>query len=357
MDFDFEDIKRAFTDAKNKIGKVNIALIGKTGVGKSTLINAVFNENLAETGIGRPVTQNFREYSKEGAYFSLLDTKGFELESYSEILEQLKSIINDRKTQDPATHIHLAWFCVNSTSNRIEDAEIHFINELSTLIPVIVVLTQSINVNRPLYNRIVMDAPYIKQVVCVLAQDYEIEGVGVKKAYGLDTLTDVSFQVIPEAFQTAFAAAQKVNLDLKTKSARGIIHLASAAAAAACAAPVPFADAAMLAPIQVGMLAKISHIMGLESSEGFLTMLVSSAAGVVGATYAGRLIFTSIIKLIPGAGSAIGAVVGATTATAITEAMGNAYVASLRYLIENGLILSSENIADTFKKMLKKQKV
>ena len=107
-----DDIKKAFDDAKNKIGKVNIALIGKTGVGKSTLINAVFEENLAETGIGRPVTQNCKEYTKDDSSFNLLDTKGFELENYRSILDQLKGIIQSRKTQDPATHIHLAWFCI-----------------------------------------------------------------------------------------------------------------------------------------------------------------------------------------------------------------------------------------------------
>ena len=113
----------------------------------------------------------------------------------------------------------------------------------------------------------------------------------------------------------------------------------------------------MLAPIQVGMLAGISHVMGLDTSEAFISTLVSSAAGVVGATYAGRLIFTNILKLIPGVGSAAGAVVGAATAVAITEAMGNAYVSALRYLIENGISLTPEIIAETFKKLLKKQKV
>ena len=202
-----------------------------------------------------------------------------------------------------------------------------------------------------------MEAPNVKQVVRVLAQDYVIEGMGVKNAYGLDTLTDVSFQVIPEAFQAAFACAQKVDMEIKEKAARKIIHTSAAAAAAACAVPVPLADAAMLAPIQVGMLAGISQVMGLGSSEKFLATLVSSAVGVIGATYIGRLIFTNLIKLIPGAGSAVGAAVGASTALAITEAMGNAYVGALSYLIKNDIDLSPENIAETFKKMLKNQKV
>jgi len=45
---------------------VNILIAGRTGVGKSTLINAVFQGNFATTGQGRPVTQSTREIKKEG---------------------------------------------------------------------------------------------------------------------------------------------------------------------------------------------------------------------------------------------------------------------------------------------------
>ncbi len=45
---------------------LNVVVIGKTGVGKSTLINSVFGENVAEVGLGRPVTQSIRKLEKEG---------------------------------------------------------------------------------------------------------------------------------------------------------------------------------------------------------------------------------------------------------------------------------------------------
>ena len=64
-----------FNEVYNKVEKelmnmerVNILIIGKTGAGKSTLINGVFRDKIAETGIGKPVTQHLKKISKEGTY-------------------------------------------------------------------------------------------------------------------------------------------------------------------------------------------------------------------------------------------------------------------------------------------------
>ena len=56
----------AIADKIKNLKTLNIIVAGKTGVGKSTLINSVFREKLAETGMGKPVTDHMRKISKKG---------------------------------------------------------------------------------------------------------------------------------------------------------------------------------------------------------------------------------------------------------------------------------------------------
>ena len=57
-----------------------------------------------------------------------------------------------------------------------------------------------------------------------------------------------------------------------------------------------------------------------------LKSLAMGAIGVSGATVIGRTVATSLIKLIPGAGTIMGGTAAAGTAAALTLALGKAYI-------------------------------
>ena len=141
------DLYNKIKEENEKLTPVNIMLIGKTGVGKSTLINNIFREKLAETGIGKPVTKHLRKIIKEGVPITLYDSRGLELSE--EIQNIVRADINleldriNQKNSKDEERIHAVWYCINAVSNRIEDFEIKWIEELSERLPVIIVLTQS----------------------------------------------------------------------------------------------------------------------------------------------------------------------------------------------------------------------
>jgi predicted GTPase len=104
-----ELLKKALEEAMRERGHANVLIAGRTGVGKSTLINSVFQGNLATTGQGRPVTENTREITKEGIPLSIFDTRGLEMTDFAGTMKQLKSFLSDRHNdRDQKKHIHVA---------------------------------------------------------------------------------------------------------------------------------------------------------------------------------------------------------------------------------------------------------
>ena len=70
---------KAWKDKAEEIGRFNLAIFGNTGAGKSTLVNAIFGEEIAATGIGEPVTRSEHLYLHRSGTLGVLDTRGLEV--------------------------------------------------------------------------------------------------------------------------------------------------------------------------------------------------------------------------------------------------------------------------------------
>ena len=344
----FRDSFRAEYDKQNAaIGRFNLAIFGKTGVGKSTLINAIFGEEVARTGIGEPVTRGSHLYLDKIGHLGIVDTQGLEVgKDNKEILSELDKAMTQMRQLPLSEQIHVAWFCIRGMDRRFEEAEADFIRRLDEMgLPVIVVLTQVPRRwdPRPDGPRYHPDAVLLAEQI--MAKRLPIAGgrpfmtyakadeFAGQPAYGLQEVLDATFRVAPEGVHGALIAAQEIDHDRKAGKRRKYIAAAAASAAAAAATPIPFSDAALLVPIQLGMMARIAQIYKIKFERAALMAIVSTTA----ATQVGRAAFTGLIKMVPGAGTVVGGVIGAGVASTFTYAMGQAWLTVCQRVVKGKL--------------------
>lgn len=320
-----------FAEEAAKVGRFNLAIFGKTGVGKSTLVNAIFGEEVARTGIGEPVTRDAHLYLHESGALGVLDTRGLEIgQDTDEIIDELNRYVAAMRKKPLTEQLHVAWYCVRASDRRFEDTEADFITRLHALgLPVICVLTQvpkSGERYHPDATLLVKEIegrglPIFESRVFMsmaLADDFTLQ-----PSHGLQELLDATFRGAPEGVAEALTVAQKIDLKRKRERAAAITSTAAAAAAAAGATPIPFSDAVILVPIQLGMMASISIVYDIDVDKATMASIAATAS----ATTAGKTLAANMLKFIPGVGTVAGGTVNATVASGFTAAMGAAWTA------------------------------
>ena len=80
----------------------------------------------------------------------------------------------------------------------------------------------------------------------------------------------------------------------KKRRAQAAVAAATVAAAGEGAAPIPFADCALLIPTQISMIATITVLFGFDVNKSVITALLSSSIGAGGATLLGKTVVTNL---------------------------------------------------------------
>lgn len=325
----------------------NVLVIGNSGVGKSTLINAVFGEDVAKTGWGTSgTTKELEIYESEKIPFRIIDSVGFEpslLKQYKAIGAVKKWSKNSAKDGNNNNQINVIWFCVDGTSSKLFPETIKSLSKATSMwesVPVIVTITKSYSVPERERNIEMVTNAFAKQkrysknlrkVIPVVAATYVINDSAYAAPEGITELIDATNEVMPEGFKAAEKDIYNFKLNRKRALSQSIVGVATTAGVVVGAVPIPFSDALLLSPIEIAEingLASVYEIAKDEKSKQFFNSIVE--VGTV-STVAKAAI--SALKAIPGinlAASVVNAIIAGTFVAAIGE--GTIYAFEQVYL-------------------------
>ena len=340
--------------------KVNIIVAGKTGVGKSSLINYIFGKEVAKVGDGQPVTQEIQEYDLENDNITLFDTKGIEAKDYEKTLDNIKKYLELRQdSPDENDDIHIAWLCISERGDRVEEADRELLKILSEAgIPVIGVFTKRESKRESNFvNKVVEDnlLPEAKAIVRVrsITEEVEIEDNLVElKPKGAEELLEETYKYMSEGRRNAIKKAQtavlKDRIEAMSKEADVLTNWYAAGAAAIGATPLPFADSLALAALQTKMIVDINTIYRVDAGTHTFTDIAAALITITGVAQVGKLA-AGLFKVIP----VIGWTANAGVAAGITKGIGFGYSEYLKNNInkETGEIkLDLEDLKQNFMK-------
>ena len=190
-----------------QIKYLTVMVLGKSGVGKTSLINKILNIN-APTGEGKFVTKETTPYTSNAMPFlRLVDTRGIEIAQQFGIQkmeeEAVKFIDEQLKTGNYNNYVHCIWYCVSG--KRFEDVEINALNRIRAFyqgnkIPIIMVYTQSVDeesIER--LKKYILKSIDCNDFVKVLAHDIKSVGHQVIKSFGIEELISKTLARCKEA--------------------------------------------------------------------------------------------------------------------------------------------------------------
>ncbi|MBO6300547.1 MAG: 50S ribosome-binding GTPase [Lachnospiraceae bacterium] len=334
----------------------NVLLIGESGVGKSTLINAVLKREETEVGFGMTgTTQRMEIYEGEGLPFRVIDTIGFEptffrkTKAINAVKKWSKDSAKKKKDEEEKEdkQIHAIWFCVEGTRRKLFYDTIKSMLRATSMwksIPIVVVITKSYSSTESEENikmvkeafRKTRQAERLKEVIPVVAAPFVIQDDIIVPPKGIDVLINKTNELMPEAIRMSQQDVAAYILQRKRALAQGVVATSVVLGVTVTAVPIPIADGLMLSSLELAEIKAIAGIYEIkkgDKSKRFIDSIIE-----VGTVSAVARTAISALKAIPGiniAASIMNGVIGGSFVTILGE--GAAYAFEQIYLGKKSL--------------------
>lgn len=376
-----------------------IFMIGRTGVGKSSLINALCGSYVASVSDTRSCTEGAEIYQcmdGDRVLMEICDTRGIaESESLNSKISAEDMLINQINEFSP----DVAIFMLNCTHRDDVDTDVNFLKKLaksyaevnSMRLPIVVVVNKcdemaptrfknpkdypqnkisKINEVVQYYKGIIVrNGLKIDNIIAVSSlidwmtpdgmeidaesidnlPTYDIENLQIAfdGRYQIDKLLDILESAIQD-FEAQMGLRMAARLtEVVHRLARHLNRIFSGIAATVAITPIPVSDIYVLLILQCVLVSLIASLSGRDISLDTAKEFIFSMGGIAGSGYMFKLIAQQGAKLLnavwPGAGSAVSSGVAAVG----TSAIGNA---AISYYIDEVSIKDAKEQFDKAKK-------
>ncbi|MBQ5342638.1 MAG: 50S ribosome-binding GTPase [Oscillospiraceae bacterium] len=326
--------------------KGNVLVIGNSGVGKSTLINAVLGEECAVTGYGiTGTTQELSIYENGRIPFRIIDTVGFEpsFRKASRAVRSVRKWSRDSavKEERKEERISVIWCCVEGTSRKLFPDTIRIMAKAVSMwpsVPVIAVITKSYSLPERRENIMMVHEAFsthkklfnnLKRIIPVVAMTYRLNDDAFAPPDGITDLIEATNDLLPEGIRASETDVARYKMDRRRAFAHSSVGVATASAVIVGAVPIPFPDAAILTPLEIAEINTVSRIYGINKDEK-LVKFVDSIVEVGTVSTAARAAVNAL-KSIPGVNAAASAV-NAVIAGSIVAAIGECSIAAFEQI-------------------------
>ena len=356
-----------------------MAIVGRRGAGKSSLINAIFGDEKAEVGDYKSQTGSGKWYLFENELggIDILDTRGLgethQPEEAAKAANPLEEVKQSIRTKCPDV---ILFLCKGKEAGARLDEDLQQLLQLKQTIheihdydvPIVGIITQvdelaPVSASEPpfdhpkkqenikatvklLEERIeeVITTPTNVIPVCAY-MEMEDGKIEYDRRWNIDVLLDYLLTELPREAQVIIAKLSKVKT-VQKKLARNIAKSVMTVTGLVGATPVPIADMPIITGLQLSMIGTIAMIGGKKLNRKTVGQFVGAMGVNVGVGMALRGISRQLVKVFPGAGS----VISGTVASAGTYALAEAAIA---FFIDRK---SEEEAKHIYEKEFKKEK-